>query len=237
MAATTRATASATSSAVTGDWLPVDKTAQIGPAVYGDPDEDNPAPSVPTAAQAFIPADDVYSPAGEDVMYEGDGSGPWTSLPKGGLVPQGPVERPFGTERQGIREAANPDPAISGFFNNSQGHQTYDQVYQQTDTEGWEVNTPAERVSDRWQMGQLNPDNSPTWYSYTENPALSHLAQTATDVSSDAGVDGAYGIADGSLPDWGGLYDSGGNTAYETPGPPATSTPQGSGSIYEGGWN
>ena len=72
---------------------------------------------------------------------------------------------------------------------------------------------------------------------YTENAATAHLAITATDVSSDAGVDGAYGIGDGALPDWGGLYDSGGNTAYETPGPPATSTTQASGSIFEGGWS
>jgi hypothetical protein len=237
MAATTSATQSATSSAV--DWLTVDTTGQIGPAVYGDPNEANPAPKVPTAPQQYIPADEDYSPAGEDVMYEGDGSGPWTSLPHGGLVPQAPVERPVGAERQGSRATANPKTDGSGFYDNQNSYALSDQVYQQTDTEGWEVNAPyAGRTSTRNLYGQLNPDNNPTWYDYTENPVQSKLAVTATDISSDQGVDGAYGIANGDLPPWGSLADSGGNTAYVTPGPPATSTPQASGSIFgEGGWN
>ena len=237
MAATNSATKSATASSVT--WLPEDTTAQIGPAVYGGGDH-TPAPTVPTARKAFLPAEDDFNPVGQDAGTQPtDGLGPWTSLPAGGLVPQGPIERPWGPEHQGERESASPTfPTVQGFYDNQQTYALSDAVYEQTDSHGTKVNAPyAGRTSVRNLYGQLNPDNAPTWMDYQENQVTSKFALVATDVSSDQGVNGAVGVGNGKLAPWGSLADSGGNTAYETPGPPATSTPSSSGSIFgDGGW-
>lgn len=236
MAATNKAVKSATASSVT--WLPENTTAIIGPAEYGDPNENTPAPKVPTAPKTYMPPEEEFNEPSTGSMPVDDGEAAWTSLGQGGLNPQPPIERAWSPERQGEREALNPVfKTVDGFYDNQNSYALSDAVYEQTDTHGTKVNDPyLGRTSVRNLYGQLNPDNAPTWMDYQENKVTSKLALTATDVSSDQG-EGTVGVGNGKLAPWGSIADSGGNTAYETPGPPATSSASASSLFSEGGWN
>jgi hypothetical protein len=211
------ATASATAAAVPRDWLTVDKAAQIGPADYGDPQASPAPPVVPTAPSPFGLPVPVTAPDGGGALYDGGGAGAWPALPGSG---DGRTWQDRGDGYpQGVYETTIPQTRGSGFWNVAQPLQTYDHLSQVTDTAGWFLNPPNDRVSDRNTFGQANPDNNPTWYPYSENAVTAHLAIRAAPYTADAPAAGSPGFGNGALPDW--IMSGGqGNTAYETPAPP-----------------
>lgn len=220
MAVTRSATQSATSSAVPGDWLPVDTEPQIGPAEFGDPKASPAPPVVPTAASPLPVASPVTAPDGGAGLFDGEGGGAWPALPQSGDGRTW-IERGDGFP-QGLYETEAPRTSGPGMWNNAQPLQTYDHLSQHVDTSGWDQTVPNDRQSARNTFGQANPGNNPTWYGYGENPALAHLAITASPLTADEPQAGTPGFANGALPDWT-MTGGQGNTAYDTPAPPPTS--------------
>lgn len=217
MAATRSATRSATASAVPADWLPVDNDPQIGPATYGDPKE-SPAPAVVPTAQSPLPlAVPVTAPDGGGAVYDGDGAGAWPALPGGGDGRTW-LDRGDGFP-QGEYETEAPHTGAPGMWADAKPLQTFDHLSQHVDTAGWDQTVPNDRVSSRNTFGQANELNNPTWYGYSENPALAHLAIVAGPLTTDDPQAGTPGFGNGGLPDWS-MTGGQGNTAYQTPAPP-----------------
>lgn len=217
------ATASATASAVPRDWLTVDTTAAergYGPASYGDPQASPPPLPVPTAPSPFPPPAPVTAPDAGGYLYDSDGEGAWPALPEAG-------DGRTWTDRgdgfpQGLQAATAPRTDAPGMWAGDQPLQTYDYLSQHVDGAGWIQNVPNGRVSERRTFGQGNPLNNPTWYGYSENPALAHLAIAAGPLTADQPATGTPGFSVGALPDWT-MTGGQGNTAYDTPAPPPVS--------------
>lgn len=227
MPAVSQALTGAVPAAVSPDWLDVDTAPVIGPAQYGSPQAAPAAPPVPTAAPQVEPGSTPQPPAAGVMHVSPDGA--WPILTQGGLLPQGPVDRgDGGPQRADLAEM--PGAPAPGMWAAAEPLQTYDAVAQSTDTHGWLQNVPNDRVSERRTFGQDNAANHEWWWDPAENPALAHTAITATDITSD----GFYG-SDGTLPDmW---VPEGESFAYDTPAPPASTTPTSTfdtdpGSIY-----
>jgi hypothetical protein len=223
---TASVTASATAPAVPQDWLQVDTTAAergYKPAQYGDPATDPAPPVVPVTPSPLPPGTPVTAPDAGGVVYDSDGEGAWPALPEGGDGRTW-IDRGDGFP-QGAYETTAPRTSAPGMWAGAEPLQTYDYVYQSTDSEGWRQNVPNGRQSARNTFGQGNPGNNPTWYGYGENPALAHLAITAVPLTPDAAVYGTPGFSEGGLPDWAQTGGQG-NTAYDTPAPPPTASAQ-----------
>lgn len=216
MPATRSATGSATAAAAVTDWLQVDKSAQIGPASYGQPGSPAP-PVVPTAASPLPLPAPVTAPDAGDPFYDGNGAGAWPALPATG---DGRVWLDRGDGfAQGTDEATEPQTRGAGYWNDTEPLQTYDYLSQNKDSAGWNQTVPNNRVSSRNTFGQLNPGNAPTWYGYGENAVQAHLAITAGPLTPDAPVDGTPGFLNGGLPVWD-MSGGQGSTAYTAPAPP-----------------
>jgi hypothetical protein len=237
MASTTSSTNSAVQPAVSSGWLTIDTTAAqagYGPAVPPGPDLDTVTP-VPVGQSPLNPESPIRVPAAEGVQYAPEGEGPWPYLPDGGLVPQPPVQRQQDGVPQGGYESLVPPNTFPGQWNSyNAAFPGFDAQAQVTDNEGWKQNIPTGRVASWNTFGQATPVNVSTWYDFGERPVQPHYAVAATDFTSGT-EQGQPGITDGSLPDWS-LLGGQGNTVYETPGPPATTEPDSSGSLIEMGW-
>lgn len=218
----------ATTSAVPG-WLTVDSTAaQAGyhTAQYGYPATPvPPVPVVPTANNP-IPADNPqYVTDSPGYQYDSEGVGAWPSLPSVNAWDE-PLQRPTGPA-QGVTETLLPSESGAyshpGAWAYTESMETYDATTQSTNTEGWFQNIPYIRTSHRNQWGQHNPENNPTWYPYSERPVRGRPAVTATGFTPDVAQFGTPGFVNGSLPVWS-MTGGQGNTAYQTPGPPASNS-------------
>lgn len=234
MPVTASAVRKAVSPALPPGWLPVDTSAQIGPADFGDPAASPAPPVVPTAPNPLPLQAPVVADGYAGQVYDGDGAGAWPALPESG-------DGRTWTDRgdgfpQGLYDTEAPHTDAPGMWNSAQPLQTYDHLSQHTDTAGWDQTVPNDRVAARNTFGQVNPDNNPTWYGYTENPAISHLAIGAADYTVDEYANGTPGFSQGALPVW--TQNGGqGNTAYTTPGPaPTTSAPVTAAADPAAGW-
>lgn len=232
------ATNTAVQPAVDSGWLKIDTTAAeagYGPARLPGPDPDL-TPSVPVGQNPLDPGHPPMVRAAEGYQYDPEGEGPWPYLPAGGLVPQPAVQREQGGVPQGGLESLLPPNMFPGQWNSYNGaYPGFDAMSQAVDTAGWKQNVPTGRNASWNTFGQSNPENVPTWYDFGERPVQSHFAVVSADFTPADGGVVAPGIGYGTLPDWS-QRGGQGNTAYETPGPPATSAPDSSGGLIEMGW-
>lgn len=239
MASTSSATNTAVTPAVSSDWLNIDTTAAAagyGPARSPGPDQDT-APVVPAGQSPLAPDEAVQVPAAEGYQYDPEGAGPWPFVPQDWNTGQWAIQRQQGGVPQGGLESLLPQNDFPGQWNTYNGNYPgFDAMSQATDSTGWKQNVPTGRNASRNTFGQSNPDNNPTWYDFGERPVMPHFAVTSADFTQSDGGVVAPGIGYGNLPDWSQMGGQG-NTAYETPGPPATSTPDSSGDgLIEMGW-
>jgi hypothetical protein len=231
---TASATRSSTSAAVPRDWLPVDTTPQIGPAEFGDPAASPPVPVVPAGPSPLPLQPAVVADGYAGQAYDGDGFGAWPALPESGDGRTW-LDRGDGFP-QGLLEAEPPHAGGPGMWNSAQPLQTYDHLSQHTDTSGWDLTVPNDRVAARNTFGQENPDNNPTWYGYSENVPMPRGAIGAAPFTVDQYASGTPGFSEGGLPVW---DQSGGqgNLAYSTPGPaPTTSAAPAAAGDPAAGW-
>lgn len=226
---TVTAASQAVAPAVSPDWLTVDSSAaQAGyhTAAHGDSyagSEVSPSAAVvPVPGNPMPETEPEFVTNSEGYQFQSEGQGAWPSVPSQGNANQYPLQRQEGYA-QGQIEALPPVVPPKGFWSRSEPLQTFDYVYQATDTEGWRQNVPNDRTSHRNTYGQANPENNPTWYPFGERPVTGHKAIRPVDMTADYGQ-GTPGASYGSLPDWS-ATGSQGNTEYVTPGPPATTSP------------
>jgi hypothetical protein len=228
MANTKPAVGTAVPSAVNDDWLTIDTTAAergSGPAEYGYPSPGPGAPVVPTGTNPLPLDSPELAPDSDGYQVDPEGDGAWPVLPDVYNGWQAPIQRQQGPS-QGTFESTAPSSGsfgYSGAWGRVEPLQTWDYVYQSTDNEGWRQNITNDRSSSRRTWGQTNPGNVPTWYAYGERPVRSKMAITSAPFTSDSGQFGVIGSSDGSLPSWA-MTGGQGNTSYETPGPPSTSS-------------
>lgn len=151
--------------------------------------------------------------------------GPWPGLPE-----EGQGKEPFGTlPDDGITPAGyfKVAPEIEGLAQSRALLPGHDRHSQDVDSAGWEQYTPSGRTAVRQGWQQFYPGVDNFWPVTQPNVARSRTAAGAN--QEVAGVVAQYGD----------LASSGGNTAYEPPAPPATSTQpaeQGAGSIPQWGF-
>lgn len=131
------------------------------------------------------------------VPEESQGKEPLGELPDDGITPAGSYRVP---------------PEITGLAQTKAllpGHDAHSQL---TDDAGWDQYTPSGRVAVRqgWQQNYLGVQDF--WPVTTPN-----LARTRTAMGGNQNVGGI-------VAEYGDLANSGGNTAYEPPSPPAVST-------------
>lgn len=107
--------------------------------------------------------------------------------------------------------AAKNSRGLIGAWERNQDHEHHNLESQNTDSAGWQVNTPAARTGRRRLTGQSYPGVDNFWPPTGVRPTPQRLAQTAIPLN-------------GNLAEFGGIYNGGGNLAYETPAQPATST-------------
>jgi len=147
-----------------------------------------------------------------DYFYESafPHAGPWPSLPE-----EGTGKEPFGTlPDDGITAIGSykVPPAIEGLAQTKALLPGHDAHSQDTDQYGWDQYTPSGRVAARqgWHQDYPGVDN---WWPVTQP----NLSRTRTAKGGDQNVGGV-------VAQYGDLASSGGNTVYEPPAPPATST-------------
>jgi hypothetical protein len=152
-------------------------------------------------------------------------AGPWTPLPETwngkeafGTLPDDGI-MPIGYYK--VPETAH------GFAHTEQLHPGHDRHSQDVDTAGWEQYTPSGRVAVRqgWKQHHHGVDN---WWPVNQP----NLARAKPARGGDQMIHGAVAT-------YGDLANSGGNTAYEPPVPPAvTSVPAaaGAGAIPQWGF-
>lgn len=139
-------------------------------------------------------------------------AGPWPGLPE---EPTG--KEPFGTlPDDGITPAGSykVPPKITGLAQHKALLPGHDAHSQDTDTAGWDQYTPSGRTAVRQSWWQDYPGVENFWPVTQPN-----LARTRTAVGANQEIGGV-------VAQYGDLANSGGNTAYEPPVPPATSTQQ-----------
>jgi hypothetical protein len=148
-----------------------------------------------------------------DLPEEGQGKEPFGTLPPDGIVPIGSYKVP---------------PTVEGFAQSKAALPGHDRHSQDVDSAGWEQYTPSGRVAFRQGWVQNYPGVDNFWPVTQPNLARARPAR---------GGDQSIG---GVVAQYGDLANSGGNTAYETPAPPAVSPQQpaaaGSGTIPQWGF-
>lgn len=199
-------------------WLTQDTTDPTGkvPVTTG-PSEPIADPASGTAA---VPLNDSPLPWNEPELAEAapdyfaesafPNAGPWPALPQ-----EGDGKEPFGTlVPDGITPAGSykVPPKVEGFAQTRALLPGHDAHAQLTDTAGWAQYTPSGRTAVRqgWQQNYPGVDNF--WPVTEPTQARTRIARGG---NQDVG---------GVVAQYGDLANSGGNTAYEPPSPPATST-------------
>ncbi len=147
-----------------------------------------------------------------DYFYESafPNAGPWPELPE-----EGQGKEPFGTlADDGITPIGSykVPPKVEGFAQHKALLPGHDAHSQDTDNYGWEQYTPSGRTAVR-QSWQQNYPGVDTFWPITQP----NIARTRT-------AHGANQDVSGVVAQYGDLASSGGNTAYEPPAPPPTST-------------
>lgn len=130
---------------------------------------------------------------------EGQGKEPFGTLPPDGITPIGSYKVPPKIEGLAQTRALLP------------GHDAHSQL---TDTAGWAQYTPSGRVAARQGWHQDYPGVENFWPVTQPN-----LARTRTARGGDQEIHG-------TVAQYGDLANSGGNTVYEPPVPPAVTTQQ-----------
>lgn len=148
-----------------------------------------------------------------DYFYESafPHAGPWPALP---AEPTG--KEPFGTlPDDGITPAGfyRVPPKITGLAQHKALLPGHDRHSQDVDTAGWEQYTASGRTAVRQSWNQYYPGVDNFWPITQPN-----LARTRTAMGANQNIGGVVAR-------YGDLANSGGNTAYEPPAPPAV-TPQ-----------
>lgn len=177
---------------------------------------DNPVDG--TAPVALNPSPLDWTEPGElaeqapDYFYESafPHAGPWPGLPE---EPTG--KEPFGMlPDDGITPAGyyKVPPKITGLAQFRALLPGHDRHSQDTDTAGWEQYTPSGRTAVRQSWWQDYPGVDNFWPVTQPN-----LARTRTAMGANQEVNGV-------VAEYGGLANSGGNTAYEPPQPAPVST-------------
>jgi hypothetical protein len=140
-------------------------------------------------------------------------AGPWPAIPE-----ESQGKEPFGTwPDDGITPAGyyRVPPEITGLYQTSELYQGHDRHSQDTDTAGWEQYTPTARIPATrrgWWQNYLGVQDF--WPVTQPNLALTRTAM------------GGNQNVGGTVAEYGGLANSGGNTAYEPASPPPVSTQQ-----------
>lgn len=137
-------------------------------------------------------------------------AGPWPSLPD---EPTG--KEPFGTlPDDGITPAGfyRIPPAIQGLTQSKALLPGHDAHSQDTDTAGWDQYTPSGRTAVRQGWVQRYPGVDNFWPVTQPTRARVRVAR------------GGNQNVGGVVAEYGGIANSGGNTAYSPPAPPATTT-------------
>lgn len=229
MAAVTSSLAPSLASAYTPDstWLTQDTSNPTGkgPVTTG-PSEPIADPVNGTAAVALNPpvldwtepAELAEAPPDYFAESSFPHAGPWPELPE-----EGTGKEPFGTlAPDGITPAGSykVPPKITGLAQTRAVLPGHDRHSQDTDTAGWEQYTPSGRTAVRQGWHQDYPGVDNFWPVTQPN-----LARTRTAMGANQEIGGV-------VAQYGDLANSGGNTAYEPPAPPAVSTlpPSGGGS-------
>jgi hypothetical protein len=203
-----------------GAWLAQDTTNPTGkgPVTTGPVEPiDDPANGTATVALNPSPIDWTEPELAEsppDYFYTSafPHAGPWPSLPE-----EGTGKEPFGTlPDDGITPIGyyKVPPVVEGFEQRKALLPGHDAHSQDTDQYGWEQYTPSGRVAVRqhWEQDYPGVDN---WWPVTQpNLAPTRLAR--------GGNQSIHGV----VAQYGDLANSGGNTVYEPPAPPAVTTQQ-----------
>jgi hypothetical protein len=132
------------------------------------------------------------------IPEEWNGKEPFGTLPDDGITPIGYYKVP---------------PKVTGFVHNKELYPGHDRHSQDVDDAGWEQYTPSGRTAIRqdWeQSGYYGVD----YYWPTTQPTYAPVRIAR----------GGNQEINGSVAEYGGIYNSGGNTAYTEPTPPATTT-------------
>lgn len=225
------AVTSAVPKALDGSWLQLDSAANAGSGTgpYEPDDSGPPAPQVPepdTGLPLEVPdvAPDATGWLHEPPHWRWN----WPTFTQGQWT-KGPVVRPVDGD------PGEPDPYEArntlGFgydgrtnqYLNLNEYAGFDAHSQQTDTKGWRINSPTGRSAMRRRIGDASRGFAYLWNPAAERPTPRKLARRATPGNSPAGTPGVPDSS--SLPDYGGIT-IGGNTAYETPAPPAVTQAQ-----------
>lgn len=138
--------------------------------------------------------------------------GPWPALPE-----EYNGKEPFGTiEPDGITPAGSfkVPPKVSGLAQSKAHLPGHDRHSQDVNDAGWEQYTPSGRTAVRQGWRQDYPGVENFWPVTQPNQAPTRTAR------------GGNQAVHGTVAQYGGLFNSGGNTAYEPPAPPAVSTTQ-----------
>lgn len=137
-------------------------------------------------------------------------AGPWPALPAAG-----DGKEPFGTlPDDGITPAGyyKIPPKVQGLTQRETIHPGHDRHSQNVDSAGWEQYTPSGRtaVVQYWEQDYPGVD----YYWPVTQPTMAHKPFAR----------GGNQAVNGVVAEYGGIANSGGNTAFEPASPPATST-------------
>lgn len=199
-------------------WLLNDTTSPTGKGPVTTGPSSAPAEAVNGTAPVDLPASPVpweepeLAEGAPDYFYESafPHAGPWPELPE-----EGAGKEPFGTlPDDGITPAGyyKVPPAIEGLTQTKAYLPGHDAHSQDTDTAGWDQYTPSGRTAIRQGWQQHHPGVDNFWPITQPTQARTRIAMGG---NQDVG---------GVVAEYGGLANSGGNTAYEPPEPPPTST-------------
>lgn len=202
----------------TSAWLTQDTTDPTGKG----PVTTGPVEAISDPVNGTAPVDLNASPldwqeaelaeAPPDYFYESafPHAGPWPGIPE-----KDDGKEPFGTlPPDGVTPAGSykVPPKITGLAQRKALHPGHDRHSQDVDSAGWEQYTPSGRtaVVQYWEQDYPGVENF--WPVTTPS-----LARTRMALGGNQEIGGV-------VAQYGDLASSGGNTAYEPPAPPATST-------------
>jgi len=133
------------------------------------------------------------------------------------FAPPGPVSDTHGYDTGGTsRKEHVPVPDSPGWWRRVMTGQTFNRQAQVTDSAGWAISAPNDRVNFNQDQGQNANGYDPFVIPYAERPLKANFAAEAYPL--EGGVPGPYGL-DGALPDMTGLGGQG-NFAYTSPPDP-----------------
>jgi hypothetical protein len=185
----------------TGPVEPIDNPVSgTAPVALNAPELDWQEPELTAQAPDYLPvAAQPHAGPWPPVPEESQGKEPFGTWPDDGMIPHGYYRVP--PEIQGLAQTKALLP----------GH---DRHSQDVDSAGWEQYTPSGRIAARQGWWQNYLGVQPFWPVTQPN-----LARTRTAMGANQNVGGV-------VAQYGGIANSGGNTAYEAAPPPAVTTQQ-----------